>query len=98
MIFAVRGLSVIASFDCFNFFLLNFALTLSLKIPLIVNSLFLLAFTSNADLGKFLFFGQGIEVWLIYTLIFFGLTSLAFAGTWLSGLIVQNDSEDKVDV
>jgi len=62
-----------------------------------VNSLFLFAFTSNADLGKFLFFGKGIEVWLVYTVIFFGLTSLAFAGTWLSGLILQNDQEDKVD-
>ena len=62
-----------------------------------MNSLFLLAFTSNADLGKFLFFGKGIEVWLVYTLIFFGLTSLAFAVTWLSGFVIQEDQEDKID-
>ena len=58
---------------------------------------YLLGFTSNADATNLLFLGKGIETWLNYTLLFFGLTSIAFAWVWLSGLIVIKKSDDFID-
>ena len=55
--------------------------------------LHLVGFTSNADAVNLSFLGKGIEVWLNYTLIFFGLTSIAFVWVWLSGVITENGSD-----
>ena len=49
-------------------------------------------FTSNHDVQDLLIFGQKIETWLIYVLIFFGLTSLAFVLVWLIGFLAQSQS------
>ncbi len=58
-----------------------------------LNSLpFYLIFTSNHDVQDLLIFGQKIETWLIYVLIFFGLTSLAFVCVWLIGFVVERQS------
>ena len=46
-------------------------------------------FTSNNDVQDLLIFGQTIDTWLIYVLIFFGLTSLAFILVWLIGFLVD---------
>tara|TARA_Y100001968_G_scaffold270091_1_gene261134 strand:+ start:463 stop:672 length:210 start_codon:yes stop_codon:yes gene_type:complete len=51
-----------------------------------------LIFTSNSDAKDLLIFGQSIDAWLIYVLIFFGLTSLAFVLVWLIGFIAENRS------
>ncbi len=51
-----------------------------------------LVFLSNADAENFLIFGRDINTWLIYVLILFGLTFLAFAWVWLSGLIIEKKS------
>tara|TARA_Y100001968_G_C18894324_1_gene497696 strand:+ start:230 stop:439 length:210 start_codon:yes stop_codon:yes gene_type:complete len=53
-------------------------------------------FTSNHDVQDFLIFGQNIDTWLIYVLIFFGLSSLAFVLVWLTGLIVERQSGKSV--
>ena len=60
-------------------------------------SLYFFSFSSNADAENFLLFGKGIGVWLVYTLIFFGLTSLAFIGTWISGLISQEIKDESLE-
>tara|TARA_Y100001968_G_scaffold181961_1_gene166628 strand:- start:328 stop:486 length:159 start_codon:yes stop_codon:yes gene_type:complete len=39
-----------------------------------------------------LILGQDIESWLIYVLIFFGLTSLAFIAVWLIGLLAEKQA------
>ena len=49
-------------------------------------------FTSNHDVQDLLIFGHGIDTWLIYALIFFGLSSFAFVFVWLIGLLVERQS------
>ncbi len=49
-------------------------------------------FTSNHDVQDLLILGQDIESWLIYVLIFFGLTSLAFIAVWLIGLLAEKQA------
>ena len=49
-------------------------------------------FTSNHDLKDLLIFGQNIDTWLIYVLIFFGLTSLAFVSVWFIGFLAESQS------
>ena len=49
-------------------------------------------FTSNHDVDNSLIFGRDMNTWLIYVLIFFGLTFLAFAWVWLSGLLSEMQS------
>jgi len=49
-------------------------------------------FTSNNDVKDLLIFGQNIDTWLIYVLIFFGLTSLAFVFVWLIGFLSERQS------
>ena len=49
-------------------------------------------FISNADAQNSLIFGKDINTWLIYVLIFLGLTFFGFAWVWLSGLIFENKS------
>ena len=46
-------------------------------------------FTSNHDVQDLLIFGHNIDTWLIYVLIFFGLTSLAFVSVWLIGFLTE---------
>ncbi len=53
-------------------------------------------FTSNHDVQDLLIFGQNIDTWLIYVLIFFGLSSLAFVSVWLIGLLVERQSEKSI--
>ena len=53
-------------------------------------------FTSNQDVQDLLIFGQNIDSWLIYVLIFFGLSSLAFISVWLIGLLFESQSEKSV--
>tara|TARA_Y100001968_G_scaffold34441_1_gene26458 strand:- start:106 stop:309 length:204 start_codon:yes stop_codon:yes gene_type:complete len=49
-------------------------------------------FTSNHDVQDLLVFGHSIDTWLIYVLIFFGLSSFAFVLVWLFGLLVERQS------
>ena len=49
-------------------------------------------FTSNNDVKDLLIFGHNIDTWLIYVLIFFGLSSFAFVSVWFLGLLVERDS------
>ena len=49
-------------------------------------------FTSNHDVQDLLIFGNNIDTWLIYVLIFFGLSSLAFVSVWFIGLLVERQS------
>ncbi len=49
----------------------------------------ILAFKSNADLADGLFFGLKMGTWLLYTLIFLGLTSIAFVWTWWKDLLLK---------
>tara|TARA_Y100001968_G_scaffold287972_1_gene289867 strand:- start:116 stop:325 length:210 start_codon:yes stop_codon:yes gene_type:complete len=51
-----------------------------------------LVFTSNHDVQDLLIFGHSIDTWLIYVLIFFGLTSLAFVLVWLIGALIERQS------
>ena len=51
-----------------------------------------LIFTSNNDVQDLLIFGHNIDTWLIYVLIFFGLTSLAFVSVWCIGLLGETQS------
>ena len=53
---------------------------------------FYFIFTTNNDVQDLLIFGQNINTWLIYVLIFFGLTFLAFGWVWLSGFFVERQS------
>ena len=50
------------------------------------------AFSSNNDVQDLLIFGHTIEAWLIYVLIFFGLTSLAFVSVWFIGFLAESQS------
>ena len=49
-------------------------------------------FTTNNDVKDLLIFGHSIDTWLIYVLIFFGLTSLAFVLVWLIGFFAESQS------
>tara|TARA_Y100001968_G_scaffold241371_1_gene224936 strand:+ start:443 stop:652 length:210 start_codon:yes stop_codon:yes gene_type:complete len=49
-------------------------------------------FSSNNDVQDLLIFGQTIDAWLIYVIIFFGLTSLAFVLVWLIGFFIESRS------
>ncbi len=49
-------------------------------------------FTSNNDIQDLFIFGHDIDTWLIYVLIFFGLSSLAFVSVWFIGLLVESRS------
>ncbi len=49
-------------------------------------------FTSNHDVQDVLIFGLSIDTWLIYVLIFFGITSFAFVSVWLIGLLTERQS------
>ena len=53
-------------------------------------------FTSNHDIQDLLIFGHNIESWLIYVLIFFGLTSLAFVFVWLIGFLAESQSGNSI--
>ena len=58
--------------------------------------LFYFVFTSNHDVQDLLIFGQNIETWLIYVLIFFGLTSFSFVLVWLMGFVVERRSGESI--
>ena len=49
-------------------------------------------FISNADAQDSLILGRDINTWLIYVLIFLGLTFFGFAWVWFSGLIIEKKS------
>tara|TARA_Y100001968_G_scaffold238929_1_gene222363 strand:+ start:1385 stop:1594 length:210 start_codon:yes stop_codon:yes gene_type:complete len=49
-------------------------------------------FTTNNDVQDLLIFGRNIDTWLLYVLVFFGLTSLAFVLVWLIGFLAENQS------
>jgi len=49
-------------------------------------------FTNNSDIQDLLIFGHNIDAWLIYVLIFFGLTSLAFVSVWFIGFLAESQS------
>ena len=49
-------------------------------------------FTTNNDVQDLLILGRKIDTWLIYVLIFFGLTSLAFVLVWLIGFLTESQS------
>ena len=53
-------------------------------------------FTSNQDVKDLLIFGRNIDTWLIYVLIFFGLSSLAFVSVWFIGLLVESRSGQSI--
>ena len=56
---------------------------------------FYLIFTTNEDVQDLLIFGRNIDAWLIYVLIFFGLTSLAFVSVWLIGFLTESRQSGK---
>ena len=51
-------------------------------------------FTTNNDVQALLVFGHNIDTWLIYVLIFFGLTSIAFVFVWFLGFLGERKSKD----
>jgi len=53
---------------------------------------FYFIFTSNSDVKDLLIFGHNIDAWLIYVLIFFGFTSLAFVLVWFIGFLAESQS------
>jgi len=53
-------------------------------------------FTTNNDVQDLLIFGRNIEAWLIYVLIFFGLTSLAFVLVWIIGFLAESQSGQSI--
>ena len=53
-------------------------------------------FTSNHDVQNLLIFGQNIDKWLTYVLIFFGLTSFSFIAVWLFGFLAERQSGKSV--
>ena len=58
--------------------------------------LFYFIFTTNNDVQNSLIFGRDINTWLIYVLIFLGLTFLAFVWVWLAGLLEEKESGQSV--
>ncbi len=57
---------------------------------------FYFVFTSNDDVKDLLIFGHSIDTWLIYVLIFFGLTALAFVSVWFIGLLAERQSDKSI--
>jgi len=53
-------------------------------------------FTTNNDVQDLLIFGHNIEAWLLYVLIFFGLTSLAFVLVWITGFLAESQSGQSI--
>ena len=53
-------------------------------------------FTTNNDVKDLLIFGDNIDAWLIYVLIFFGLTSLAFVLVWIIGFLAESQSGQSI--
>ena len=53
---------------------------------------FYFIFISNQDVQNSLILGRDIDTWLIYVLIFFGLTSLAFGWVWFAGFLRERQS------
>ena len=53
-------------------------------------------FTTNNDVKDLLIFGHNIEAWLIYVLIFFGFTSLAFVSVWFMGFLAERESGQSI--
>tara|TARA_B100000965_G_scaffold231114_1_gene193527 strand:+ start:439 stop:648 length:210 start_codon:yes stop_codon:yes gene_type:complete len=53
---------------------------------------FYFIFTTNNDVQDLLIFGRDVDAWLVYVLIFLGLTSLAFVLVWLTGFLVESQS------
>ncbi len=53
---------------------------------------FYFIFISNQDVQNSLIFGRDINTWLIYVLIFFGLTALAFGWVWFTGFLGERQS------
>ena len=53
-------------------------------------------FTTNEDVPDLLIFGHDINSWLVYVLIFFGLTSLAFVSVWLIGFFAESQSGESI--
>ncbi len=53
-------------------------------------------FTTNNDVHDLLIFGHNIDAWLIYVLIFFGLTSLAFVAVWFIGFLAESQSGESI--
>ena len=49
-------------------------------------------FTSNHDVQDLLIFGHNIDTWLIYVLIFFGVSSFAFVSVWFIGFLAEGQS------
>tara|TARA_Y100001968_G_C18799620_1_gene454983 strand:+ start:177 stop:386 length:210 start_codon:yes stop_codon:yes gene_type:complete len=52
----------------------------------------LFIFKNNNDVQDLLIFGRNIETWLIYVVIFVGLTSLAFVSVWFIGFLRDSQS------
>ena len=57
---------------------------------------FYFIFTSNSDVQDLLIFGHNIDAWLIYVLIFFGLTSFAFVSVWFMGFLAESQSGQSI--
>ena len=57
---------------------------------------FYFIFTSNQDVQNSLILGRDINTWLIYVLIFFGLTSLAFVSVWFIGFLAESQSGESI--
>ena len=53
-------------------------------------------FTTNNDVQDLLIFGHNIDTWLIYVLIFLGLTSLAFVLVWIIGFLAESQSGQSI--
>jgi len=56
--------------------------------------LYFIAFVSNADVSPQLVFGKDMNTWLLFTLLFLGLTMLGFGWVWLIGFIRERDNSD----
>tara|TARA_B100000945_G_scaffold135046_1_gene107756 strand:+ start:390 stop:590 length:201 start_codon:yes stop_codon:yes gene_type:complete len=57
---------------------------------------FYFIFTTNNDVQDLLIFGHNIDSWLIYVLIFFGLTSLVFVSVWFIGFLAESQSGESI--
>ena len=57
---------------------------------------FYFIFTSNRDVNDLMIFGHNIDAWLIYVLIFFGLTSLSFVFVWFMGFLAESKSGQSI--
>tara|TARA_Y100001968_G_C19062536_1_gene574455 strand:+ start:492 stop:683 length:192 start_codon:yes stop_codon:yes gene_type:complete len=58
--------------------------------------LFYFAFKTNSDASHALIFGRDMQVWLVYTLIFLGLTLIAFLWVWGTALFRDINSGESV--